>query len=201
MNDSIKKILLLISVLTLAGIIHAQDFNGGVHAGFDIASERDTWPNRLGLYAGIFTNRYMSERSSFQLEMNYVQKGNRNRVDIDNTDDYKLRLHYLELQLLYHYDIKRFTLETGPSLGWLMVSREELNGHTIDDDPFEPIDFSIGIGLFYQLNDNLRCGARYSNSVIPVRDGETISIWPFFLGDFNEVLSFSLYWTFLHFRK
>ena len=108
---------------------------------------------------------------------------------------------YLELQFLYHYDIKRFTLETGPSLGWLVAYNEELNGNKIDDNPFEPIDLSIGIGLFYQLNENLRCGARYSNSLIPVRDGETIPIWPFFLGDFNEVLNFSLYWTFLHFRK
>ncbi|HOW26536.1 MAG TPA: porin family protein [Bacteroidales bacterium] len=196
-----KTFLLLILALALAGTLPAQEFNGGIHAGFDIASERDTWPNRLGLYTGIFTNRYVSERSSLQLELNYVQKGNRNRIDIDNADDYKLRLHYLELQFLYHYEIKRFTLETGPSLGWLVAYNEELNGNKIDDNPFEPIDLSIGIGLFYQLNENLRCGARYSNSLIPVRDGETIPIWPFFLGDFNEVLNFSLYWTFLHFRK
>lgn len=134
-----KTSLLLILALALAGTLRAQEFNGGIHAGFDIASERDTWPNRLGLYTGIFTSRYVSERSSLQLELNYVQKGNRNRIDIDNADDYKLRLHYLELQFLYHYDIKRFTIETGPSLGWLVAYNEELNGNKIDDNPFEPL--------------------------------------------------------------
>jgi hypothetical protein len=197
-----KKLMFGFFILFLSGILYAQEFNGGLHAGFDIASERETWPNRLGLYTGIFTNRYVSERSSFQLEMNYIQKGNRNRVDIDNADDYKLRLHYLELQFLYHYDIKRFTMEVGPSLGWLIASHEELNGNAIEDNPFELFDyFSIGIGLYYHLNENLQFGARYSNSILPVREWETINIWPFFLGDFNEVLNFSLYWTFLHSQK
>lgn len=189
-------------ILSLTVILQAQEFNGGIHAGFTIASERETWPNRLGFCAGIFTNRYVSERSSFQLEMDYIQKGNRDRIDIDQADDYKLRLHYLELHVLYHYDINRFTLEAGPSIGWLIKSHEELNGNAIENDPFEPFDyFSMGIGLHYHLNENFRVAARYSNSILPVREWETINIWPFFLGDFNEVLSFSLYYTFLHFQK
>lgn len=197
-----KRLLFAFFLLCFFNFLQAQEFNGGVHAGFDIASERETWPNRVGLYAGIFTNRYVSEHSSLQLELDYIQKGNRNRVDIDNADDYKLRLHYLELQFLYHYDIQRFTLEAGPSLGWLVASHEEQNGYVIEDNPFEPFDyFSIGVGLYYHLNENLQFGARYSNSILPVREWETINIWPFFLGDFNEVLNFSLYWTFLHSQK
>ncbi len=201
-NNRLKKIIIVSFLLLLGTTLGAQEFNGGVHFGFDIASERETWPNRLGVYTGIFTNRYVSEHSSFQLELNYVQKGNKNRVDIDNSDDYELRLHYLELQILYHYDIQRFTLEAGPSLGWLAASKEKMNGQDVTNaESFEPLDLSIGIGLYYRLNDSFQFGARYSNSILPVREGETISIWPFFLGDFNEVLNFSLYWSFLHFQK
>ncbi len=197
-----KKLLLFIAILNVSGLLTAQEFNGGVLAGFDLASERETWPNTPGFYAGIFTNRYFSEHSSFQIELDYIQKGNRNRIDINEADDYRLRMHYLELQLLYHYDIQRITLEVGPSLGWLMAYHEELNDNDIpEDEPFEPIDVSIGIGMYYRINENLQCMLRYSNSIIPVREGETISIWPFFLGDFNEVINFSLYWTFLHFEK
>lgn len=69
----------------------------------------DTWKgyHKVGYLAGAFVRLELSPRSSFQLEMEYIQKGSRHNVDSANYYDqsYLLRLHYLELPLLYQYSM------------------------------------------------------------------------------------------------
>jgi hypothetical protein len=79
-------------------------------------------------------------------------------------------------------------------------SYEEADGWELDD-PFNPLDLSIGVGLYYRIFDNLKFCVRYSNSVLPVRNNPSGGTWTLKLGEYNEVLSFTFYLTMLNPEK
>jgi hypothetical protein len=195
------KLIGLIIGFFLAGIAFGQEFNSGLLLGFDLAElsgDQVTGPNQPGLYAGLYSSLYVSKRSSLQMELDYVQKGTRKKPDTTDPYGYSIRMHYLELHVLYHYDIKRFTLEAGPSLGYLVANPiDKLYGYEYDD--FYDWDFSIGVGLYYELLKNFRLAIRYSNSILPVSDNPSGNTWTLRKGEYNEVLSFSFYYVFLHY--
>lgn len=201
-KTGMKKILTLTYILLIPSVILSQEFNGGLLLGFnlsEISGDRVTGPNQPGLYAGVFTNLYVSERSSLQMELDYVQKGSRKKADTLD-DGYSIRMHYIELHLLYHFDIKRLTLEAGSSLGYLAGNPyDTYYGYEYYD--FHTLDFSIIIGLHYRLLEKLRVAARYSNSILPVSDNPSGNTSTLRRGEYNEVLSFSLYVTILKPKK
>jgi len=199
-----KNIIIFCLFVILTVHTSAQDFNGGVIAGInlsEISGDFVDGPNKLGLYLGLFTNRYVSDRSSIQLELNYVQKGSTKSPDSINYSYYNLRLHYIELHLMYKFDIKKFTLEIGPSFGYLAKSYEEADGWEVDD-PFNTWDFSLGFGLNYKISKNLSANLRYSNTVYPpVRNNPSGNTFFLRKGQYNEVLSLTLHYTFFHARN
>jgi hypothetical protein len=182
----------------------AQEFNGGVLAGLstsEISGDYITGPSKAGLYIGIFTSHYVSSKSSLQLELNFIQKGSRKNPDTLDLTSYILRLNYLTIIFLYKYDIKKFTFEIGPSLGYLVHSYEEAD-YFVLDNPFNPLDFSGELGLSYAISRNLRFNIRYSNTLFfPVRDEP--SGYTYFLrkGQYNEVLSFTFHYTIFNTQK
>ncbi len=196
-----KKELILLLVLGLTALgITAQDFNGGVLAGLaasEISGDRLSGPNKAGIYAGAYVNRYFTLRSSMQMELNFVQKGSRSNPDsTNNFESYLLRLNYIEMPVHYRYDfIEKASLETGISLGVLIHSYEEANGYEWVSGPdFQPVDLSFNIGLFYTLVENLRINVRYSNSIIAVRPHSQGQTFRWNQGQYNEVLSFVLFY-------
>ncbi|MBN3034872.1 MAG: hypothetical protein JW861_04745, partial [Bacteroidales bacterium] len=59
-------LILFISDLVCPGSSQGQEFNGGIVAGIcgtEISGDRLEGPNKAGIYAGIYVNRYVSERS------------------------------------------------------------------------------------------------------------------------------------------
>ena len=105
-----------------------QRFNGGVLAGGLVSQiDGDTWVgyHKFGYLGGGFVSLRLSPRSSFQLEMEYIQKGARQNADtVTNTGTtYLTRLHYLEIPLLYQFTFaKRFQAEAGPAADVLLGS-------------------------------------------------------------------------------
>lgn len=190
-------IYIFLTITLFSCHLSAQQFNGGVLAGVgatEISGDNIWGPNKAGLYFGAFVNRYISNKSSFQMELNYVQKGSRENPDSTNSySSYLLRLNYVELFLNYKWDFApKLTLEGGPSFGVLIKSYEEADGQTYDFDPFNQFDLSLNIGLYYSLRDNLRLNTRYSNSIIPVREWTGGISYGSNKGQYNEVLSFTL---------
>jgi hypothetical protein len=184
---------------SLAG--YSQKFNGGVLAGLstsEISGDRLTGPNKAGIYAGFFVNRYFSKRSSIQMELDFIQKGSRENPDSTNGYNfYLLRLNYVELPVHYKFDFhKRATLETGLSLGALIHSHEEGNpGNPVSGPDFDKTDLSFNIGFFFMLIENLRVNVRYSNSILKVRDHAGGATYRANMGQYNEVLSLTLHYS------
>ncbi|MFU8843764.1 MAG: outer membrane beta-barrel protein [Bacteroidales bacterium] len=195
----LKKLYTLLSLLSLCGLLHAQDFHGGVLAGLatsEISGDRLEGPNKAGLYLGAFVSRHFSMRSSLQLELDFIQKGSRENPDSTNDyHSYLLRLNYVEMPLHYNYDFHpRGTIEGGLSLGVLVHSYELADGYEwVSGGDFDPLDLSFNIGLYYRLLEKLRINVRYSNSILPVRPHAGGATWRLNKGQYNEVLSFVLF--------
>lgn len=200
------KNLLFIFVLTFIMYIgaRAQEFNGGILAGIsasEISGDRLEGPNKPGVYAGAFVNRYFTERSSLQMELNFVQKGSRNydSASIYQNMDYLLRLNYVEIFLHYKWDFgSRFTLESGTSLGVLLNKPpyEVAGGIVLTEPPFQSTDLSFNIGLFVALTERWQFNVRYSNSILAVRPHSSGQTYRWNRGQYNEVLSFTFHYTF-----
>jgi hypothetical protein len=194
------KLIFLTSILFVFESLTAQEFNGGVLGGLstsEISGDRLEGPNKAGIYAGVFVNRYFSKRSSVQMELDYIQKGSRSNPDSSNNYEfYLLRLNYIELPVHYKYDFhERGSLETGLSLGVLIHSYEEGNpGNPVSGPDFDKTDLSFNIGAFFTIIENLRINVRYSNSIIKVRDHASGATYKANQGQYNEVLSFTLHY-------
>ncbi len=185
----------------------AQNFTGGVIGGL-IASQvdGDTYGGykKAGVTVGGWVNLSVSEKSSFQLEINYIQKGSRHNPDsLNNNFSFLLmRLGYVEMPLLYQFRMKnKFYLEVGPSIGVLLHSKVEMNdgqGYQIPpDNPFRLIDVGIQVGVGYRISDKLRAGLRSGNSILPIRQnrvpGDRRRLWSY--GQFNRLLALELTYT------
>ncbi|HPE86010.1 MAG: porin family protein [Bacteroidales bacterium] len=190
--------------------VFSQQFNGGFVGGIsasEVSGDYLSGPNKLGAYAGVFANIYIAERSSFQMEIDYVQKGSRKVPDASDTIpglvyDYKLVLNYINIPLLYKYDWTNYlSFEAGPSVGLLLDSYEMSNGYINDEvygGKFNFFDFGLDFGLSLRFLLNWELNVRYSNTVFltPVRPHAGNAQTFLNRGQLNEVLSFTLHYTF-----
>ncbi|MCD4697196.1 MAG: PorT family protein [Bacteroidales bacterium] len=177
-----------------------QDFNGGILAGLaasEVSGDRLEGPNKAGVYAGLYVNRYFTPKSSVQMELDFIQKGSRENPDSLNAyKSYLLRLNYIELPVHYRYDFhEKGTFEAGMSLGVLIHNYELANGYEwVAANDFKRFDLSINIGAFYTLTEKLKVNVRYSNSILPIRPHVGGATWRVNKGQYNEVLSFVLFY-------
>lgn len=199
-----KKIaLLLLFCLPLAGF--AQKFNGGILAGGLVSQiDGDNWVgyHKFGYLAGGFVSIRLSPRSSFQLEMEYIQKGSKLNADsVTNTGNtYLTRLHYLEIPLLYQFTFaKRVQAEIGPAADILLGYYVDSNGQETDVTvPFRTVALSGIIGASCFLTDHLKAGIRFNYSLISIRTGYVPGARKilFETGQYNNVLSLAVSWYF-----
>jgi Outer membrane protein beta-barrel domain len=200
-----KKIALLILIfLPLLGL--TQSFNGGILAGGLVSQvDGDTWVgyHKVGYLAGGFVSLRLSPHSSFQLEMEYIQKGARQGADtVTNTGTtYLTRLHYLELPLLYQFTFaKRVQAEIGPAADILLWSYEEVNGLEVPEItvPYRAVNLCGIVGISCFITDHLKAGFRFNYSLMSTRTDVTEGSRKilFETGQYNNVLSLALSWYF-----
>ena len=197
---------ILIMMLT-SHSVQAQKFNGGVIAGGVVSQvDGDYYGGytKLGYLGGGFVSLHLSPSSSFQLEMEYIQKGSRIPSDSTNGgNSYLMRFHYLEVPLLYQFTFgKRFSLEAGPAMDVLLGSREESNGmETQATIPLRNITMAGIFGVSGFVTGNLKLNFRINYSLMSIR--QTADNYPasyryifWQKGQFNNLLSFSLLYYF-----
>lgn len=162
---------LLVSVLTLT----AQQFQGGVAAGLvgsQVAGDTYSGFNKAGIYAGLWARLATTARSSFQIEINYFQKGSRHNPDEKRQDMtfYLMRLGYIEMPLLYQLHLNnKIILEVGPAFSYLLHSHEELNYEQVLYGKFSLFNPSFMAGIGYPISEKLSACIRTSNSLLSIR--------------------------------
>lgn len=203
-----KKSILSIFLISFFIIGYAQKFNGGAMIGMaasQVAGDRYSGFNKAGPIAGFFVNFQPVERSSFQFELYYVQKGSKKNANYAKGDDtsYLLRLNYVEMPLLYKFHFGRFAIEAGPSLAFFMGGYEEKNGEDVKADDFAPITFQLNLGVVFNITENWMVGIRTNNSFTNLRNkthtGHVYRLGSH--GQFNDVLMLCLVYQFFHFGK
>ena len=156
--------------------------------------------NKAGIYAGAGIRTRFNDRSGAGFRMLFFQKGSRMPLKNDGTDSayYLLRLNYLEVPLMFRYSIsKKLYAEAGPSLGYLFKSYEEdENGPlSMRGRPFYKFDFSAMLTLGFHLTDQLDLMMLYGQSLVPVREHESMAVYRLNAGQYNSELGFCLLLT------
>jgi hypothetical protein len=205
-NFDMRKSLLLILLMCLAGFTGwGQRFNGGILAGGD-ASQVDGDNNdgfhKFGYLGGALVSLRVSPHSSFQMELEYIQKGS-HLVDTVTLQNDLMRFHYLEVPLLYQYTFaKRLSFEAGPAMDVLLGSLEETQGIAATGTvPMRPVTLSGIFGFSGFITKHLKGNLRFNYSLLSIRV-PAIPYPPsyrkilFERGQYNNVISFSLFWYF-----
>ena len=199
-----KIVLLIILFLPFAGF--TQTFNGGILAGGLVSQiDGDTWVgyHKFGYLAGGFVSLRLSPHSSFQLEMEYIQKGSKQNADsVTNTGNtYLTRLHYLEIPLLYQFTFaKRVQAEIGPVADVFLGSYEEVNGQEAPYTtvPYRAVNLCGIVGISCFITDHLKAGLRFNYSLMSTRTEYVAGARKilFEVGQYNNVLSLGVSWYF-----
>jgi len=197
---------ILFLILPLTGF--SQKFNGGILLGGDISQvDGDNYGGytKFGFLGGGLVSLRVSRHSSFQMEIEYIQKGSRINADtLTNLGTtYLMRFHYLEVPLLYQYTFaKRLSIEAGPAMDVLLGSLEESDGiESPGTIPLRPVTLAGIFGFSGFITKHLKANIRFNYSLLSIR--KTAETYPssyryilFQKGQFNNVLSFSLFWYF-----
>ena len=203
-----KKAIFSLMLAILSTLAYAQQFNGGALLGMaasQVAGDTYSGFHKAGPVAGFFVNLNVSPRSTFQMELYYVQKGSRDNANAveEDYDSYLLRLNYIELPVLYQFKFGWFALEAGPSVAFTMSGYEEKNGEEIQADDFALATFQLNFGAVFTVAKNWKIDIRTNNSLTNLRNqtytGNVRRIFPGNYGQFNDVLQITLAYQFLHF--
>jgi hypothetical protein len=198
----------LFFILILTSSLYGQRFNGGTMGGLvssQVAGDGYSGFKKAGVFVGAFVNLDISDKSAFQMELEYFQKGSRQNREPEKgiENSLLLRLNYIELPVLYQYKFsERFKVEAGPSLGFNVGYFERADEDVISDQPDynkpASVSFQINVGLYIYFLDNLAVNIRTNNSLMNIRSrnatGDVRRFWDF--GQYNDALVLSVYYTF-----
>ncbi len=173
-----KKVLLLAACVVMATGAFAQ-FSWGVKSGLNISSLTDVPSNQMktGIYVGAFAEYRFNDYISIQPEVVYSRQGVAYNVtkEGDVTTRNRIRANYINVPVLARlYLLDNLTLDLGPQIGFVLTAkdfskvvdktdgRDVWNGKSrLDKNTYNVIDFSIAMGLTYNLSDNCFVSARY----------------------------------------
>ena len=205
-----RKVLATTILIILTSFAYSQQFNGGAMIGLaasQVAGDTYSGFHKAGPVAGFFVNLDATPRSTFQMELYYVQKGSRDNANAveGDYDSYLLRLNYVELPLLYQFKLGWFALQAGPSVAFTMSGYEEKNGEEIQADDFAFATFQINFGVVFTVAENWKIDIRTNNSLTNLRNqtytGHVRRIFKGNYGQFNDVLQITLAYQFFHFGQ
>jgi len=194
------KSFIFIFFLLFPSISFSQFFEGGAVAGLSASQiDGDTYYgfNKLGLLAGGWVKHMFTYTVGGQLEVRYIMKGAYESENVDDAFYYKVVLHYADIPVLinYHYR-ERVLFELGLSPEFLVYNREEDQYGTTPEDapPFHRLTMSAIGGIGYIFWERFMVNVRYNYSVIPIRDHPSGQTYLLNKGQYNNVLTFSVYY-------
>ncbi|MBN2273190.1 MAG: PorT family protein [Bacteroidales bacterium] len=200
-------IVLILSFYPLS----AQRFQGGVLAGVTASQvDGDSYGgfNKIGLQGGVFVNTRFKYNFGAQLEIRYAGKGARKPTSSEDTEVYKLALHYIDLPLMLTYTFKKKVIfDLGIVPGYLFAKNGEDNGGRLPQDflvDYNIIDIAWLAGVNYKITENFIVNARYSYSLMSIHTYQNLysnygwigNLFGYNTGDYNNYLTFGIYYQF-----
>lgn len=196
-----RYLFVVISFLLITVLSYGQRFNGGAMSGLVVSQvDGDNLGgfNKPGIRAGGWVNTKISELTKLQLELQYVQKGSKiSEQELKSGRYYHSRLNYLQISFLGKYELMpKLSGEAGIAGGYLFKALEDLDGAGFIEPlrPFDEYEFSLLIGLNYHFNEKFTANIRMNYSALPIRDHPGDQVYFIDRGQYNNALSFSLYY-------
>ncbi len=187
-----RKLLFTIIILTFT--ISSSTQIVGLKAGLNMANisgDNTTGIDpKFGVSAGIVTEFELSDVFSLQPEFIFSSQGYQFKESLffQPEKDIKIKINYLNFPVMAKfYVIDNFSIEVGPQLG-LLLSEKRDDGDDIEDiENTNFIDFGMGFGLGYKMNDGMFFQLRYNLGFSNINDSSNIN-------DKNQhkVLNFSI---------
>ncbi|MFT7612807.1 MAG: hypothetical protein ACI9J3_001773 [Parvicellaceae bacterium] len=158
--------------------------------------------NKVGLFAGIFFQKSITDDFALELDLSYSQKGALKPPNHKMNDftKYLMKLEYGELGVFGRYDVRGVIFEAGLSGGYLISSSEtdENNQIITGNGDISKFEFSGAIGVQFPISERFCIGTRLSHSILPIRKHVNGASFRLNIGQMNQVLSFSVRYTILN---
>lgn len=165
--------------------------SGDTYSGFD----------KFGFVGGSYIKFKVKKAWTAGFEILFTQKGSRHNADYAKGDfqSYFLQLNYVEVPLLFQYNIEGANIEFGPSFGFLVKTKELITLGGVEYHgarPFKKNEINFNVGANYTFSSRFGFNLRYTNSIITIRkDPSKTNKW-YQGAQLNSVLSLSLTYEF-----
>ena len=182
----------------------AQPFSGGILLGGNssqVSGDNFSGFSKAGFSVGAFVRTQVNNKYGFQMELYFTQKGARSNKKAEDAGNahYLLRLNYVELPLIFQYDLGKLRLEAGLTAAFLTNSYEEINYQPNVNDVWRKLTLNSLFGVRYLISDQWSAGLRTINSINSI---STVAVtgnvkrYGNKYGAFNDVLQLALFYTF-----
>lgn len=186
----LKKYVLLLSFIATITVLHAQTFEGGLVAGFNLSQldgDKLSGFNKIGLSAGGQVKASLSERWALGFQLLYGQQGSSRTRDDDPSSIYdKIRLNFVEAPVLIHFTDWKFEVDAGLVYSRLINYKvTDFTGIDIsDNENYRPDVFSVLLGVTFWPGEKIGWNFRWLRALTDLRTdggdnrmlGRTISL-------------------------
>ncbi len=179
-----KKILLLLTIVSF-GTANAQvSFKPGVKAGFSASTVTGLGGEyRNSFYLGLYGNLKLTRVYNMQFEMMYLRQGV-NDIQSYSYDNYNYQyrptgvrgdvpLDYLSLNLINKFNFGNFNMHLGPGIDFKVSEHTGGTYYNTNGSYYEPlytnnsgVDLTFNFGVGYNFNENFGIEARMRQGLI-----------------------------------
>ena len=204
------KLVLLLFLVSCSSSLFSQEFYGGVLGGFNgskVKNDRSLGYNKMGLVAGAWVQRDITDKWYWGMELKVNQKGSRIMPTVKNGNwKYVFRLNYIDLPVLWGYKVKPYwSAFAGLSYGYLFYKSGEDNFGPSPVDVYTNLtNWELGMfaGIkvdFDQLVEKewarkFMLETRFQNSLLSIDRSHDFFTYYLAIGQYNNVISTVLYY-------
>lgn len=158
---------------------------------------------KFGLTGGFFANTVVNDEMKVQYELIYIGKGSNNPAEPDKGiyNSYKIHLNYIQVPVMFKYQLKKFEFEVGPALGVFVSSKEwdQFGERAASASPFDwrPLELDGIIGAnYYVVEDKMFFNIRAQHSIFSIVKSTVVTQWGIYGGAWNITLAASFNYQF-----
>lgn len=202
-----KKIVLsLLAVAAMGLSANAQQVvKFGPKAGVNLSNlsggDADNLDMKVGFHVGAFAEIFFTDKFALQPELLYSTQGAKGEI---LGGDFEAKYDFINIPIMAkYYVIDNLAVEAGPYVGFLMKAENELSGSTSSfsgdvKDEMKSVDFGLGFGASYSLDNGFFAGARYSLGLSKIGEKNDAAVLSMGLGEDikNSVIQISVGYKF-----
>ncbi len=202
------KLCLFFLLFSFTSQVYAQVFEGGLTVGFNgtqIDGDKVSGYHKLGAAFGGWVQTDLPKNLFFAMELKVNQKGSRMTPTQQNDyNKFVLRLDYIDLPVIIGYKFNDLlSVYIGGSYGYLFHKsyKSNYNGDDVDDYNIKDWDLNSIAGfkvnfesmINREWSKNIELDIRFQNSFISINENNTFIVGNWNNGEYNRLLSTSLF--------